>query len=135
MKLRRWSPVIACVLLAASFFVWMLYGYTSPLALKFAGTYAAGSGCDQITFAVNPSERAFFYADQRNETYIRGEYEASGDHDYLLFYQDSDLQRAIPSQTITCKDTAIYVTINGREVLLEKISDAPIILSDTDRYS
>lgn len=133
--MKRRIPMIAGVLLAGSFFVWMLCCYTSPSSAQFAGTYAVGSGADQITFTVNPREHAFFYTDHKNGTYLRGEFEIRGDHEYSLFYRDSDEHKVIPPQTITCSDAIICVTINGREVLLEKISDAPIILSDTDRYS
>ena len=133
--MKRRVSVIACVLLAGSFLVWMLFGYTSPLAAKFAGTYAAGSGSGQILFSVDPESHEFFYADQLSGTYIRGEFEERGEHEYFLFYPDDGQPRAVPSQTVTCKDARICVTINGEEVLLEKISDVPTIIGDKSRYS
>ena len=136
MEEKRRTELIVLVICAV--FAVMFGYFNSPhwlarpekLTDRLAGTYAAGSGPEQIWLAIAHDELTFYYTDQAREQYLAGTVESLGEGRCKIVCLSEDSARILPEQEITLTDRRLTVTIEGAELIFAKNMETPTTRGD-----
>lgn len=134
MKKLRFLLFAALAVLLLGLFV-RTYNHAVLLPDQLQGTYVTGNGPFQVIFSAYMAREMFFYTDQANKTYIKGEIRSQDDGTYLLVCDDPDNAALLPDQTLSCEDLTLSLKVGDQPIDFQKIDAVPTIIGLEDRYS
>lgn len=134
---KRWLVCVLLLLLSVGLFGCASSGATTvplPPGATLCGSYIAGAADAQRLFSVDASQ-AFYYADQKNGRFVRGQVSPQGEGTYVIACQDPHNAEILPHQELLYDGNGFSLTIEGERCSFQKIDDVPAVIGDPSRYS
>lgn len=127
--------------LAAVLAVGILAGYgilanlPEPLDGEINGTYSCDDAVYTKVIAMDSRDgNAFYYADSKNNLYIKGAFEKKGENVYAVSCDSTADKATIPDQSIVYSDRSFMLTVSGQQLIFRKVHQAPILYGDETVY-